>query len=92
MKWARFSKFSAYARAESHLVQQTSYGAVGEHAAATLSDFCQEKKNMSYTRLLSTCILASAVTICGCLLALVLFSAELQQHLQPHIEQHVSQL
>lgn len=30
MKWSKFSKFSAYARAESHLVNQTVHGGLGE--------------------------------------------------------------
>ena len=29
MKWPKVRSFSAYARAESHLVQKTNYGAVG---------------------------------------------------------------
>lgn len=32
MKWSKFSKFSAYARAESHLVHQTVHGGLGRSA------------------------------------------------------------
>lgn len=55
MKWSKFSKVSAFARAESHLVHRTVHGGL--------------------------------VTTFGCILALVLFGAELQQHLMPHVEQ-----
>ncbi|KAK9833853.1 hypothetical protein WJX74_007907 [Apatococcus lobatus] len=51
MKVGRISKLSAYARAESHLVQRTGYGGF--------------------------------VTVCGCLLALVLFWSELHSFFGP---------
>ncbi len=40
MRWSKFNRLSAYARADSHLVQQTSYGALGKqgmHMTLTLT-------------------------------------------------------
>lgn len=37
MRWSKFNKFSAYARADSHLVQQTSYGALVTLSGAILA-------------------------------------------------------
>ncbi|KAL3130533.1 hypothetical protein ABBQ38_008345 [Trebouxia sp. C0009 RCD-2024] len=37
MRWSKFNKFSAYARADSHLVSQTSYGALVTLSGAALA-------------------------------------------------------
>ena len=72
MRWSKFNRLSAYARADSHLVQQTSYGALGKqgmHVTTTLTP----------TFLLYTHT-HSAVTLSGVCLAILLFFSEVGRY------------
>lgn len=87
MKLKSFSRLSAYARAESHLVQQTAFGAAGKLLSTLVvvtPAFCSP-----------TCLRPDehgccAVTLTGVVLAVILFSNELAEYLKPFSIQTVS--
>ena len=76
MRWSKFNRLSAYARADNHLAQQTSYGAVGVYILPDTSD----NRVAVCIRLDALC----AVTICGVCLAILLFFAEIGRHNSAH--------
>ena len=78
MKAGRISKLSAYARAESHPVQRTGYGGVGEPSGSQVLQAIRLHPPRRYQL-----DHPNAVTACGCLLALVLFWAEMHAFFGP---------
>ena len=71
MRWSKFHRVSAYARADSHLVQQTSYGALGELGQHML---------LCVTPFTPVNAFDGAVTLSGVCLAVLLFFAEVGRY------------
>lgn len=89
----KLNKFSAFARAESHLVQKTTHGAIGLVPCTTFRSMCDnvyecDAFHALYAKSGTDHVLA-AVTLCGVILALILFGAELREHFSVSHHQEV---
>ena len=74
MRWSKFNRLSAYARADNHLTQQTSYGAVGMYTLPAEPACCMRVRTQ----------FVYAVTLCGACLAILLLFSEIGRYRSAH--------